>query len=388
MFSLRIVFVAVGALVSASGASAAEHPCKQLATNSILGEIWPDEFTSTMKELAPRPRGAFQKTADYEESERKRLADLAARSPMFAVVSQTKWSEFTYDADTEILAMVPSSPHAALPCGAGKTCNQLVGWSDEQAGRLEHPRSLPPLTFKVAPADLEEIAKREQPILYYVVSPKYPYWTAGQGGNLPVDLHCAALVSDEDGSIRDEDDTLLHIWAPLEQTMSSEIVAELFKPVGCGEADCKTLRTTGWGAVRIGAEYSSIRAAVGGDAIDTSSDFWCGVGGSAWPDGISASLNARQEIDNIYIDNGSSIRAPAVMTDKGIGIGSSLAALKRAYPSAKPQPEYDGQVDYVVSAGPARVLLFRTAGGRVTMMGLGDQPGSERDGCPPLQSSR
>jgi hypothetical protein len=106
------------------------------------------------------------------------------------------------------------------------------------------------------------------------------------------------------------------------------------------------------------------------------------VRGAAWPEGISASLNSKQEVATIYVEHGSAIRAPNLQTDRGIRIGSSLGDVKKAYPEAKPRPEYDGYIDYVVQLSRSRQLLFRTSEGRVAMLGLGSEPGSERDGCP------
>ena len=381
LFLCRVLFAAF-ALNWTATASSTEHPCDQLSTNSALGEIWPDEFTRLVKDMARKPKGPFVKTTEYAEDEQKRYSNIASRYPMFAVVSKASWGDFSYDADSELLRLKLTSLHAVSPCGNGKYCSKLFGWGDEPVGRLEHSRDLPSITFRILPAEIEKISKTEQPIFYYVVSASYPFVDSSADDNLKVDLHCAALVSDDDSSIRDNDDRLLHLWAPLENQTSPLQVTELFQAQGCGLAVCNMLGTTGWGMVRIGANYETIRAAIAGNKLEPTDDSWCFVTGEGWPDGVSAFLNSRKQIDNINIDEGSGVRAPNIRTEKGIQIGSSLADLRKAYPEAKPQPEYDGQVDYIVKIGVVQKLMFRTMDGRVTSMGLGSEPAAERDGCP------
>ena len=72
MILFRHILTVFIILIWGTSISAANHPCERLAENATLGEIWPDSFTSTMQGLAPKPRGTFQKTIDYEETENNR----------------------------------------------------------------------------------------------------------------------------------------------------------------------------------------------------------------------------------------------------------------------------------------------------------------------------
>lgn len=335
--------------------------------------------------LAERPkgRGVFQRTTDYEAAEKKRSSNFAARSPMFAVVSFAKWSDFSYDADSETLVLRPQSLHQPRECLDGKFCSSLFAYEMKPSGSIVYDRDLPPLKFKIAPEVLEPISKKEQPFLYYVVSPMYPY-ASPDGVNMPVKLHCAALVSDDDGSIRDADDRLLMTWFQGDDGQLTDVSA-LFAPRGCGADDCSKLGEAGWGLLRVGASFVALQQPMNLNPLDPQDEFWCAVAGDGWPDGLSATLDSDRRVDGINITAGRSIYAPQISTDRGIRIGSSLKDMRKAYPSARAANEYDGQTDYVVPAAGGMKLLFRTMGDRVTMIGLGTSPGAEMDGCPEMK---
>lgn len=391
--SYRLPIIALLSLTFGSELDAAVHPCEQLSENSKLAEIWPDEFTTHVQGLSSKPKGTFQKTADYQKAEIERQSDAASSNPMFAVVSKAHWGDFTYDADREILSLKKDSVHTPKPCGKQEFCSQLGNYSEyDPAGRLKHSRQFHSVDFQISPIEMETIQNREEPLFYYVVSPVYPYVASKSDLDLSVTIHCAALMSDEDGSIKDDNDTLLYVVLPLENSSETGQIDELFRAKGCGELNCDILRTTGWGMARIGSKYSEIQSSIGGEKLDVAvggggsieSDdgFWCYVGGSAWPSGIGATLDAKGIVENISINEGSAIRAPNIQTEAGIRIGSSLSDLKKAYPNARPQPEYDGQVDYVYQISSSRKLVFRTFRGSVTSMGIGSEPLAEADGCP------
>ncbi|WP_327457413.1 hypothetical protein [Sphingopyxis sp.] len=376
-----LIFAMISALASTADALASvKHPCEELATNSALGEIWPDEFQELMAAERPKGKGVFQRTVDYEAAERNRSSSFAARSPMFAVVSFAAWSDFSYDADAETLTLRPQSLNQPRDCSDGKFCNRLFGYEMKPTGAISYGQTLPSLSFKIAPEVIEPIAKKQHPFFYYVVSPEYPYASA-DGSTMPVKLHCAALVADEDGSIRDEDDRLLATWFRSDVGQSVDASAQ-FAPRGCGVNDCSKLGNIGWGLLRVGASFISLQQPMGLDPIDPENEFWCAVDGHQWPDGLSATLDSDRRIDSISLTHGRSIYAPQISTEKGIRIGSSLKEVLKAYPSARAARENDGQTDYVTLASQGVKLLFRISGDRVSMISLGTSPGAELDGCP------
>jgi hypothetical protein len=170
-------------------------------------------------------------------------------------------------------------------------------------------------------------------------------------------------------------------------TSGLTVLALLAGVMTAGASPATLLTVDGLGPARIGMSVSQVEQALGQKlAIQYPEDDSCGQGeAKGGPAGVSYMfVDGRLARVDVYQHDGGN--SPSIKTDAGIGLGSSMAQVQRAYgPRLSIQPDpYDDTEHYLVvkNAGPGREIIFDTRMGRVGSFRAGlSKPVEYIEGC-------